>query len=172
MQVISCKLTPSGRGLGSAPPCEGVAESPSQNRLKPIVLAAARARRGGWGYAPNPSNPCGSWFLELGTPYVCRSLCQGTAHTESVHQRGQFSRELPQRFRDTESISCSGLTCGFQSLFLSIKTIYMPFLARKSAFPVRRGQGKGRWGSAPIDPMPSLSFGSTAASTTDSADCA
>lgn len=33
----------------------------------------------------------------------------------------------------------------FSTLFLSIKTIYMPFLARKSAFPVRRGQGKGRW---------------------------
>ena len=49
-----------------------------------------------------------------------------------------------------------GLTCGFQSLFLSIKTIYMPFLARKSAFPVRRGQGKGRWSRASIDPQSSL----------------
>ena len=57
-----------------------------------------------------------------------------------------------------------GLTCGFQSLFLSIKTIYMPFLARKSAFPVRRGQRKGRWSRASIDPYPSLVFQLSAAS--------
>lgn len=46
----------------------------------------------------------------------------------------------------------------FRSLFLSIKTIYMPFLARKSAFPVRRGQGKGRWSRASIDPCSSLVY--------------
>ena len=34
---------------------------------------AARAKRGGWGYAPNPFNLSRSWGLELGTPNVCRS---------------------------------------------------------------------------------------------------
>lgn len=52
----------------------------------------------------------------------------------------------------------------FQPVFLSIKTIYMPFFARKSAFPVRRWQGKGRWSRASIDPYPSLVFRLSAAS--------
>ena len=78
-------LVGSGSGVGT--PLRG-------GRRKPPRETAARARRGGWGCAPNPFKLSRGWGLELGTPYVCRSLCQGTVHTEFRIPKSHFAEDL------------------------------------------------------------------------------
>ena len=75
------------RGSGFGTPLRG-------GRRKPPRETAARARRGGWGCAPNPFKLSRGWGLELGTPYVCRSLCQGTVHTEFRIPKSHFAEDL------------------------------------------------------------------------------
>ena len=75
----------------------------------------ARARRGAWGYAPNPLNLSRGWGLELGTPYVCRSLCQGTAHTEFPPREVAFAETWARKGSMEQSVHRPFLKSGLPS---------------------------------------------------------
>ena len=79
------------RGSGFGTPLRGGRRKPPRRSPRG---AAPRLGRGGWGCAPNPFKLSRGWGLELGTPYVCRSLCQGTVHTEFHIPKSHFAEDL------------------------------------------------------------------------------